>query len=65
MKRNKNDMDRCEYGACREKATDIVYSRNTKLVLFCCNEHSDIVIDEDNPEYWDFCPNCSCRFGAN
>lgn len=55
----------CEWLNCLEPATAKVYQRQTKKILFVCSEHAEIVIDQDNPEYWTECPNCKCQFGVN
>jgi len=65
MARKIEDAKGCENGECENKATDMVYSRHKKEVIFCCEACSDIVIDEDSPEYWNNCENCGCRQGVN
>lgn len=57
--------DKCEYQDCENEAEDMVYSRNLKKVIFCCDPHADSVLDEQSPEYWDSCENCGCRQGVN
>ena len=63
--RNIKDINNCEHGNCNKKAVSIVYSRNLEKVVACCEECEDKVIDEQDPEYWDRCPNCNCRQGIN
>lgn len=65
MARKLNDGDKCEFMECTNEATTMVYSRNLEKVVFCCDVHSDTVVDEHHPEYWDSCENCGCRQGIN
>lgn len=61
----------CEYEDCNEPATQIAcgrisYLSHTGHNLGCyCEYHSEIVADEDDPEYVVYCPNCGCAFGVN
>lgn len=63
--RKLSESDKCEVDDCESNATEMVFSRNKNKVIFCCDMHSDIVIDEGCPEYWDDCANCGCRQGVN
>ena len=56
---------KCEYEDCTRDATEIVYSRNLKRVILCCDAHSYVIIKEGGPEYLDYCQNCGCRQGVN
>lgn len=60
-----SDASLCEYEDCEQMATQVVYSRNKQLVVFCCEQHGDVVVDEGNTLYIDDCPNCGCRTGVN
>lgn len=64
MDRKLSESDKCEYGDCENNATDMVYSRNLKKVVFCCEPCSEIVIEEGSPEYFESCKNCGCRQGV-
>ena len=57
--------DKCEYEDCKELAIDLVYSRNQDKILKCCSVHSDIIVDEQYPEYTENCQNCGCNLPIN
>lgn len=55
----------CEHEDCRERATKLVYSRESRSVQVLCEEHAEFVVDQGGPEYIVSCPNCDCLFGVN
>ncbi len=65
MVRKLEEGDKCECEGCKEEAVYMVYSRNLGKVVFCCDPHADIVVDEQYPEYNDVCSNCGCMQGVN
>ena len=64
MRRIKKD-NKCEYMNCGGNATYVVYSRKKRKVLLCCDVHSEIVQDEELPEYFHTCENCGCLLPIN
>ena len=65
MVRQINLNDKCEYPGCEQLAIDLVYSRNKYEILKCCSTHSDIIVDEQSPEYTEYCANCGCHLPIN
>lgn len=55
----------CQFKGCSKKADVIACGRNKFPLGTYCFDHEQIVIDEGDPEYYDCCPNCGCRFGVN
>lgn len=59
--------DRCSFEGCRKKAVAIAVGRltgHTEIDVYC-QEHAEIVSDENNPEYPHTCPNCGLMSGIN
>lgn len=62
----------CQFDECEQPATEIACGRDgcgdrkghPEPGVYC-KAHADVIANENNPEYWDQCPNCGCRFGVN
>ena len=62
-----NPNDICEHNRCNGKtiATQLTYSRKLNKIMKLCKSHTNIVVDETNPEYLECCPNCGCNIPVN
>ncbi len=59
--------EKCEYEGCRKKAIGFARGRKPehRNVGSYCENHCEVVAEEDSPEYREMCPNCECMFGVN
>ena len=59
--------NKCQYTGCDESASCLAYGRDGEITypISCCEEHADIIANQENPEYVVGCPGCGCRFGVN
>jgi len=56
----------CGYIGCDKPVTNIAAGRvSSKIPRYFCEDHAQIVANEQEPEYVVSCPNCGCRFGVN
>lgn len=55
----------CMYADCEKQATVTVFHREMRILIALCEDHANIVVERDDPEYVVDCPNCKCRFGVN
>lgn len=56
---------RYEFPNCPRTATELAYSRRFKEVIRCCERCASTAVNEDGPEYVDYCANCGCRSPIN
>lgn len=68
------EKKKCAYEYCNEVAEIFVCGRENVCYedapahptpAMYCRTHAKMVIDEANPEYHVYCPNCGCGFGVN
>jgi hypothetical protein len=63
----------CRFEGCDKPATHVACGRVTSgggetghpEPACYCEEHAEVVANEDYPEYAEGCPNCGCYFGVN
>lgn len=56
---------RLEHGECDQAAEMIAYDRQRGIVGLFCQNHANMIIEQDSPEYTNYCQNCGCLEGVN
>lgn len=55
----------CEEEHCHNLASEVIYSRQYKELMACCEKCAERLIRQSGPEYIHHCPNCGCTSPVN